>query len=173
MNPHTAIEPLVSQRVLETLPPFPVVLVTTRANIITIGQLMYFTFKPLRLGIAVAHSRHTHGLLREEGEFVVNVPGVDMIDVVQKCGSVSGRDVDKWEEVGLTAVEARAVRAVCIGECGAHIECIIEREVDFEERTWFIGRVVAARNRPGHEGMQALMCGRTHYVLPGDMPAER
>ena len=65
--------PVSTEGVLELLPPFPIVLVTTRTNIITIGQLEYFTFEPLRLGIAIAHSRWSHGLVNEEREFVVHV----------------------------------------------------------------------------------------------------
>jgi flavin reductase (DIM6/NTAB) family NADH-FMN oxidoreductase RutF len=150
-----------------------VVLVTTRSNIITIGQVEYFTFKPLTMGIAVAHTRHTHGLLKDEAEFVINVPGADLLDAVRLCGSVSGRDGDKFATSGLTAMESQAVQAVSLSECGAHLECAVERHLEFDDRTWFIGPVVAARQRPGHQGMDALMCGRTHYSVPGEVLAPR
>jgi flavin reductase (DIM6/NTAB) family NADH-FMN oxidoreductase RutF len=159
--------------VLELLPPFPIVLVTTRTNIITIGQIEYFTFSPLRIGIAVAHSRHTYSLLRTEREFVVNVPDAAMLDAVKVCGSISGRDHNKFEAAGLTPVESIQVNAVSIEECGAHIECVVEREIEFEERTWFVGKVVAARSRADHRGTEALLSGRTEYALPGKKLAPR
>jgi flavin reductase (DIM6/NTAB) family NADH-FMN oxidoreductase RutF len=161
------------QRVLSLLPPYPIVLVTTGANIITINQLAYFTFSPLRLGIAVAHTRYTYELLKEEQVFVVNVPGTSLLDAVRFCGSVSGRDGDKFARAGLTQQFSAIVPAPGIAECGAWIECRVEREIDFEERTWFVGPVVAARHREGHEGMQALMCGREAYLLPGAVGAPR
>lgn len=167
------ISPQTAQDVLETLPPFPVVLVTTRTNIITIGQIEYFTLSPLRIGIAVAHSRHSYSLLKAEGEFVVNVPNASLLPVVKLCGSISGRDHDKFEAAGLTPVPSMGVKAVGIEECGAHIECVVEREIEFEERAWFIGKVVAARKRPDHEGKNALLCGRTEYSLPGEVIAPR
>ena len=170
---HTPIEPATSSTVLEILPPYPIVLVSTRDNIITIGQVEYFTFQPLRMGIAVAHARHSHGLISTEGEFVINVPDASLVEAVQVCGSISGRDVDKFAASGLTAIESQAVRAVSLAECGAHIECVVERDMDFEERTWFIGHVVAARHRSDHRGMGGLLCGRTHYATPGEVVAAR
>jgi flavin reductase (DIM6/NTAB) family NADH-FMN oxidoreductase RutF len=167
------ISPLTARDVLETLPPFPVVLVSTRTNIITIGQIEYFTLSPLRIGIAVAHSRHTYSLLKAEREFVVNVPDASLLHAVKLCGSISGKDRDKFEAAGLTPVSSTQVEAVSIEECGAHIECVVEREIEFEARTWFIGKVVAARKRPGHEGTNALLCGRTEYSLPGEVVGPR
>ncbi len=160
-----AVVPTNPKAVLELLPPFPVVLVTTRTNIITIGQIHCFTFSPLRIGIAVAHSRHTFGLLRAEHEFVVNVPSAGLLDAVRCCGSRSGRDGSKFKAAKLTAVASVEVKAVSVAECGAHIECVVDREVDFEERTWFVGRVVAARRSAAHRGTNALLCGRTEYAI--------
>jgi flavin reductase (DIM6/NTAB) family NADH-FMN oxidoreductase RutF len=159
--------------VLELLPPYPIVLVTTRTNVLTIGQLHYFTFSPLRLGIAVAHSRHTWALLKAEGEFVVNVPTEGQLEAVRACGRLSGRDGDKFAEAGLTPVPSAAVAAVSVAECAAHIECRVTHEVDFEERTWFVGVVVAASRAPGHDGAKALMCGRRDYRLCGPCIAPR
>lgn len=165
--------PMTAKDVLGLLPPYPIVLVSTRTNIITINQVMYFTFSPLRVGIAVAHTRFTFGLLRDEGEFVINVPGADLVDAVKRCGSVSGRRGDKFAAVGLTPHPSSQVAAVRVAECGAHIECRVEREIVFENRTWFVGAVVAASRREGHMGEAALLCGRTDYRLPGDVVAGR
>ena len=167
------IAPLPRVSVLETLPPYPIVLVSTRTNTIAIGQLHYFTFAPLRLGIAVAHARHTHGLLRDEREFVVNIPGKDLLDAVRTCGSLSGRDGDKFAAAGLSREDSLVVAAASIAECSAHIEVQIEQELDFEERTWFIGPVVAARKTASHRGDEALLCGRRAYVLPGEDVGKR
>ena len=170
---HVPIERITPNAVLSTLPPFPIVLVSTRSNILTIGQLEYFTFRPLRLGIAVAHARYSHGLLREEREFVVNVPDAGLLEAVRVCGSKSGRDTDKFSAAGLTRLDSQVVQAASIAECGAHIECRVEQELAFEERTWFIGPVVAARQREGHEGTSGLLCGRTEYAAVGEALGKR
>lgn len=168
-----AVAPDDAKQVLALLPPFPLALVSTRDNVLTVNQLHYFTFYPLRIGIAIAHSRHSHGLLTDEGAFVVNVPTADLMEAVQQCGRLSGRDGDKFARVGLTPVPSVAVAAVGVAECGARIACRVERQIPFESRTWFVGRVVAAWQRPGHDGSQALLCGRRAYHVPGEIVAER
>ena len=84
------VAPQSSTPVLDLLPPYPIVLVTTRNNVITVNQVAYFTFRPLRIGVAIAHVRHTYALLKDEGEFVINVPDASLIEAVKICGSRSG-----------------------------------------------------------------------------------
>jgi flavin reductase (DIM6/NTAB) family NADH-FMN oxidoreductase RutF len=155
------------------LPPYPIVLVTTRSNVITVNQVTYFTFRPLRIGVAIAHVRHTYALLKDEGEFVINVPGASLVEAVKICGSRSGRDGDKFAAAVLDTEPSIQVQAASIAQCGAHIECRVERTISFERRDWFIGQVVAARKRRDHTGITALMCGRHDYSIPGDMIASR
>jgi flavin reductase (DIM6/NTAB) family NADH-FMN oxidoreductase RutF len=159
--------------VLELLPPFPIVLVTTRDNVLTVNQVEYFTFRPLRIGIAIAHSRHSYGLLVDEGEFVVNVPDASLIKAVKVCGSRSGRDGDKFLAAGLDREPSLVVGAVSVAQCFANIECQVTRTVAFEHRDWFIGDVVAARRRAGYEATTALLCGRRRYALAETVVAER
>jgi flavin reductase (DIM6/NTAB) family NADH-FMN oxidoreductase RutF len=159
--------------VLSLLPPFPVVIVSTQDNAITVNQIAYFSFRPLRVGVGIAHTRHSYALLSGEREFVINIPDASLLEAVEACGSLSGRDGDKYGPAGLTAVSSAEVDAVSIEECAAHIECRVEQELSFEERTWFIARVVAASSTPSHEGMASLTCGRRHYVLPGAIIADR
>jgi flavin reductase (DIM6/NTAB) family NADH-FMN oxidoreductase RutF len=151
--------------VLDLLPPFPIVLVTTRTNVLTVNQVTYCTFRPLRIGIAIAHARHSYGLLKAEGTFVINVPDGSMVETVKACGTLSGRDGDKFAAVGLDREPSLAVEAVSIASCGAHIECRVVRVVPFEHRDWFIGNVVAARKQTDHAGTSALLCGRHRYML--------
>jgi flavin reductase (DIM6/NTAB) family NADH-FMN oxidoreductase RutF len=148
-------------------------LVTTRSNVITVNQVEYFTFRPLRLGVAIAHSRHTYSLLRGEREFVVNVPDASLVEAVKICGALSGRDGDKFSATGLDPEPSTCVQAVSIRQCGAHIECCVDRVISFENRDWFIGEVVAARVREGHLGTAALLCSRYQYMAPGDVVAPR
>jgi len=170
---YRVLEAQSADQVLSLLPPFPIVLVTTRSNIITIGQIQYFTFSPLRIGIAIAHARYTYSLLKHEGEFVINVPEARLIDVVKLCGSISGRESNKFKAAGVSPEASLQVQAVSIAECRAHIECRVETEIEFEKRTWFVGRVVAARCEEGFDGKCALLCNRHEYVIPGATVAER
>ena len=73
--------------------------------------------------VLVRPSRHSYGLLEETGQFTVNVLPPDRANDAAYCGSVSGRDTDKFAECGLTAVPGRQVSVPIIGECVIHYEC--------------------------------------------------
>ena len=89
--------------------PVPAVLVscgTEKPNIITLAWVGTLCSDPPAVGIGVRAERYSHGLIAEGGEFVVNLPRADQVDIVDYCGHVSGRDVDKWAQCGLTPFPA-------------------------------------------------------------------
>ena len=67
--------------------------------------------------VMVRPSRYTYQLMAASDSFTVNVPPNDLSDIVSFCGSVSGREHDKFKEKGLTAVPGRQVQAPVIDEC--------------------------------------------------------
>jgi flavin reductase (DIM6/NTAB) family NADH-FMN oxidoreductase RutF len=73
--------------------------------------------------VAVRPTRYTHRLIEETNEFTVNVPSEGMEEIVNYCGTVSGRDCDKFKEVGLTTEKGKRVKTPTIAECLAHYEC--------------------------------------------------
>jgi len=73
--------------------------------------------------VLVRPSRHTFGRLEETGDFTVNVPPRELAAAVNLCGTVSGRDHDKFKEAGLTLMPSRQVRPPIIAECVVHYEC--------------------------------------------------
>jgi len=73
--------------------------------------------------VAVRPTRYTYRLIEEINEFTVNVPSDDMEEIVDYCGTVSGRDYDKFKEVGLTAEKGKRVKSPIISECITHYEC--------------------------------------------------
>jgi flavin reductase (DIM6/NTAB) family NADH-FMN oxidoreductase RutF len=97
-----------------------------RKNIMTIGWgLIGILWREPVFMVAVRDSRYTHELIEETNEFTVNIPGDDMGEAIKLCGSVSGRDHDKFKETGLTAVAGKNVQAPIISECLLHFECTV------------------------------------------------
>lgn len=95
-----------------------------RPNTMTIGWggVGYFFNKPMAY-VPVRTSRYTFGLLSQSGQFTVSVPLDDMRGALAFAGTHSGRDVNKFEGHGLTAVPALEAAAPIIRECGLHLEC--------------------------------------------------
>ncbi|MFQ5809724.1 MAG: flavin reductase family protein [Armatimonadota bacterium] len=162
-----------AKTVLRSFAGVPVVLVSTRDNVLTIAQVHYFSFQPLTLGIGVHRKRHSYGLIESEGEFVVNLVTVEQVEAVKACGQLSGRDGDKFARVGLTPVPGTEVSACLVAECPVSIECRVIERVDLPLRTWFIGEVVAAHWADDFDPDENLYCSRTHYRAIGDILAPR
>jgi flavin reductase (DIM6/NTAB) family NADH-FMN oxidoreductase RutF len=80
--------------------------------------------------VAVRHSRFTHAVLEENGEFTVNVPTEDMEKIVQHCGEVSGRQHDKFSECELSPIDGRRVKVPVLAECKIHYECRVVHKLD-------------------------------------------
>lgn len=95
-----------------------------RPNIMTIGwgTMGIIWGRPIFIAL-VRPSRYTYSRMEEVEEFTVNVPSTKLAAAALHCGTVSGRDHDKFAEMGLTAVPAQQVEAPIIEECHIHYEC--------------------------------------------------
>jgi flavin reductase (DIM6/NTAB) family NADH-FMN oxidoreductase RutF len=80
--------------------------------------------------VLVRPSRYTYGCIEKVPEFTVNVPTADMKEIVKFCGSRSGRDLDKFERMGLTALKSANVDPPLIAECAIHYECRVVHRND-------------------------------------------
>jgi len=80
--------------------------------------------------VLVRPSRYTYGLIEKNGEFTVNVPTPGMEEVVSFCGTVSGRNHDKFKEKNLTAIPGKKVKCPIIKECSISYECQVVHKND-------------------------------------------
>lgn len=127
----------------------PVVLVTSQAgddtpNIMTVAWITPVSQAPPMVAVSIGTKSHSHRLILESREFVVNVPPASLVKKVVFCGRVSGRDVDKFQESGLTPVPGAVVKPPLIDECTGHLECRVHQTVEAGDHTLFIGKVVKA-----------------------------
>lgn len=100
----------ISMKPSAMMSPVPAVLVTCgsgdEANIITIAWTGIVNSQPPMTYVSVRKERHSHHLIAESGEFVINLTTADMAQVVDYCGVKSGRDMNKFEKTGLSAEPA-------------------------------------------------------------------
>jgi flavin reductase (DIM6/NTAB) family NADH-FMN oxidoreductase RutF len=120
-----------------------------KANIIAIAWLIPVSVKPPLVGMGIYPTRHSYGLIRASGEFVVNVASHEIAQQALFCGRRSGRDVDKFAATGLTPGEARIVGPPIIEECMAHLECRVTQDVEAGDHRLVVAEVLAAYTRPG------------------------
>jgi len=114
-------------KVYQLLEPGPVVMVSTahkgRMNIMTMSWHMMIEFKPPIVGCVISNRNHTFDIVKATKECVINIPTVELAEMVVRCGNTSGRKVDKFKKFGLTPADASCVQAPLIAECYANLEC--------------------------------------------------
>ena len=129
--------------------PVPAVLISCgvgqQANLITLAWVGTLCSEPPLVSIGVRPGRHSHGLIEELGEFVVNLPRADQARWVDYCGIVSGRDEDKWAACGFTPAPATEVQVPVVAECPVNIECRVQQTLSLGSHDLFIGQVVAVQ----------------------------
>jgi flavin reductase (DIM6/NTAB) family NADH-FMN oxidoreductase RutF len=113
-------------------------------NIITLGWAMKTSHDPPMVAISVKPSRYSHELLEEAREFVLSIPTMDIVEELHYCGRHSGRDAQKFQEMGLTQMAAKKVKPPLIKECAANLECKVISTLTTGDHTIFAGEIVAA-----------------------------
>ena len=113
-----------------------------KQNIITLAWHSPLSFKPPLYGISIDSKRHSHNLIMDSKEFVVNFAPFSIVDKLHYCGRHSGRNVDKFRETGLTPMPAEKVNAPLIKECYSHLECRLAETKKYGDHTLFVGEVV-------------------------------
>ena len=136
--------------------PLPAVMVSTadkkgNTNILTIAWTGTVCTNPAMVYISVRPERHSYQMLKERGEFVVNLTTEDLTHATDYCGVRSGKDVDKWKECGLTKEKAVSLKyAPVIAESPVNIECRIKSIQELGSHDMFLAEVTAVQVDEGY-----------------------
>lgn len=126
----------------------PVVLVTTarkgRADIMTMSWHTMMEFEPPLVGCVISARNASFDAVKATRQCVINIPTRDLAKAVVGVGNTSGRDVDKFTEFKLTAVDAAEVDAPLIAECYASLECVVADTRFVNRYNFFVLEVVRA-----------------------------
>ena len=113
-----------------------------RPNFMALGWLTRVNFKPPMLGVAVSQGHGSHRAIVETGEFSVNFPTVEMVEITDYVGLVSGKRVDKSKLFDVFYGELK--NAPMISECPLTMECKLVKTVGLPTNSFFIGEIVGA-----------------------------
>jgi len=126
----------------------PVTLVTSRwhgkDNVMPAAFVTPLSIEPPLVGVAIGPSRHSYDMIRYSEQFALNIPSRRLLHHVQYLGSVSGRDVDKFELTKLPTFKALRVDAPLIEGCVAYIECGLVDALRTGDHVLLVGQVLAA-----------------------------
>ena len=127
------------------LNPVPVVMVSSgtmeQANIITIAWAGTICSEPPMVSISVRPERHSYGIIKDSGEFVINLVTEALAKACDYCGVKSGREIDKFEKLGLTKLEIETVAAPGIEQSPVRIECKVKQQIPLGSHDVFLAEV--------------------------------
>ena len=128
--------------------PVPAVMVSCgdingEKNIITVAWTGTINTNPPMAYISVRPERHSYNIIKTSGEFVINLTTEELAKACDYCGVKSGKDVDKFKEMNLTAAPASQVKCPIIYESPMNIECKVKQIVPLGSHDMFIADVVA------------------------------
>ncbi len=130
--------------------PLPAVLVSCGAgeeeyNLLTVAWTGTVCTNPPMCYISVRPERHSYEIIRRTGEFVINLTTEELARATDWCGVRSGRDYDKFREMGLTPVKGSVVSAPLVEESPVNIECRVKQILPLGSHDMFIAEVVAVQ----------------------------
>ena len=130
--------------------PLPAVLVSCGAtpgeyNLLTVAWTGTVCTNPPMCYISVRPERHSYEIIRRTGEFVINLTTRDLARAADWCGVRSGRDYDKFREMGLTPGKALKVAAPIVEESPVSIECRVRQVMPLGSHDMFLAEVVAVQ----------------------------
>lgn len=126
--------------------PLPAVMVSCqrpeeKPNIITIAWTGTICSDPAMVSISVRPDRYSYDIIKETGEFVINLIDKNLVRAMDYCGVKSGRNIDKFRECNLTAVDSVSVSAPSVGESPVCIECKVTQVIKLGSHDMFIANV--------------------------------
>lgn len=127
--------------------PIPAVMVSCgdmeKSNIITVAWTGVINTNPAMCYISVRPERYSYNLIKETGEFVINLTNKELVYATDWCGVKSGRDVDKFESMNLTREKANFVNCPTIKESPVSIECKVKEIKELGSHHMFIAEVLS------------------------------
>ena len=126
--------------------PVPAVMVSCGTmeapNIITIAWTGTVCTDPAMTYISIRKERHSYGLIKDSGEFVINLTTKNLVKATDFCGVKSGRDFNKFETLGLTPSPSTFIKAPMIVESPVSIECQVTQIIELGSHDMFLAKVL-------------------------------
>ena len=111
-------------------------------NIITIAWTGIICSDPAMVYISVRPERHSYNIIKDSMEFVINIPNRKLAFAADFCGVKSGRDIDKFDHLGLTPQKSHVIDTPMILECPVNIECKVKSIMELGTHDMFISEIV-------------------------------
>ncbi|MCX8074919.1 MAG: flavin reductase family protein [Clostridia bacterium] len=127
--------------------PVPAVLVScgdmTSSNIITIAWTGIVSSDPAMTYVSIRKERHSYDIIKNSGEFCINLASKNLAFALDYCGVKSGKNEDKFKSMNLTKQESTLIKAPMISESPVNIECRVKEVIELGSHDMFLAEIIA------------------------------
>ena len=142
--------------------PLPPVMVSCgtgdKKNIITVAWTGIINTVPPKTYISVRPSRHSYGIIRDSGEFVINLTPTSLVRAADYAGMYTGAKKDKFAELSLTAEDCENVSCPAIAQCPLSLECKVSEIIPLGTHDMFLADIVGVRVDEGLLDKNGRLC---------------
>ena len=114
-----------------------------KPNVLTIAWTGIVNTRPPMTYISVRPERYSYGIIKESGEFVINLTTSKMVRETDFCGVKSGKDIDKLKKCGLHTEQSCKVSAPTVSESPLSLECRVKEIKQLGSHDMFIAEILA------------------------------
>lgn len=114
-----------------------------KPNVMTAAWTGIICTEPTLVYVSIRPSRYSNELIRQTGEFAINIPTTKLAKAVDLCGVKSGRGIDKFKLAGITAAPCEKISAPQVAEAPISLECKVKEITSFGTHDMFLAEVVA------------------------------
>lgn len=129
------------------LAPVPPAMITCgtveKPNVMTAAWTGILNTHPPKTYVSIRPSRHSYGLIKESGEFVINLTTKELTKAADFCGVRSGKDMDKFAACGITAEASTEIAAPSLAESPLSLECKVTDIIPLGTHDMFMADIVA------------------------------
>ena len=128
--------------------PVPAVMISCqrpgeKPNIITAAWAGTVCSDPPMVSVSIRPERYSYAIIKETGQFVINLTTQELVRAADYCGVRSGASVDKFGEMHLSAVPAKTLDCPIIGESPVNLECRVTKILELGSHHMFLAKVEA------------------------------
>ncbi len=141
----------VSLRAGALLSPAPAALVSCasgdKQNVLTVAWCGITCTHPPMTYVSIRPERYSYSLIKESGEFVINLTGEALCRAADYCGMYTGAKVNKFEKCGLTPIPSESVSAPTVAEAPLSLECKVKKILPLGSHDMFLSEIMAVTVR--------------------------
>ncbi len=146
--------------------PIPAVMVSCgdmeKSNIITVAWCGITNTVPPKTYVSIRPSRYSYNIIKESGEFVINLVPATLAKKADFCGIYTGKKVDKFQKCEFTKEKSSKISAPMIGECPISIECKVTDIIPLGSHHMFLADILAVNVEKGMLEGDKLCINRAH-----------